>query len=116
MGMDAATGKTLANAEHIRQSIADILTTPIGTRVMRRDYGSLIPALLDQPMNRANLMRLYSAAMVALTQWEPRIQINRVTADLGSAATGKITIQLDVSLRQRPDTGFAVNLSFGRTE
>ena len=35
-----------ANA-HLNQSIADILTTPIGTRVMRPDYGSNIPRLID---------------------------------------------------------------------
>ena len=38
--------------EHIDQSIGDILSTPIGTRVMRPDYGSRIPRLVDRPINQ----------------------------------------------------------------
>lgn len=40
-GMNSETGKTISGIEHLKQSIVDILTTPVGTRVMRRDYGSI---------------------------------------------------------------------------
>ncbi len=50
MGMNAATGRNLTGLDHLHQSIADILSTPIGTRVMRRDYGSRLPELIDAPM------------------------------------------------------------------
>jgi len=36
-GIDASTGKALGGIAHVRQSVRDILTTPLGTRVMRRD-------------------------------------------------------------------------------
>jgi phage baseplate assembly protein W len=49
-GMDNLTGKSLADLAHLRQSIADILTTPIGSRVMRRDYGSRIFQRIDAPL------------------------------------------------------------------
>lgn len=49
--MDRTTGKTLSGIRHLRQRIADVLTTPIGTRVMRRDYGSRIFELIDNPTN-----------------------------------------------------------------
>ncbi len=41
-GMSRETGVTLVELEHIRQSVRDILTTPLGSRVMRRNYGSLL--------------------------------------------------------------------------
>ena len=50
-GMDGTTGAKLAGIDHLRQSIRDILTTRIGTRVMRRDYGSDLPGLIDRPMS-----------------------------------------------------------------
>lgn len=75
-GMNAHTGKCLNGIEHIRQSIADILTTPLGNRVMRRDYGSLLPELIDQPLNGATTLRAYSATVVALMKWEPRIRVS----------------------------------------
>ncbi len=37
-GMSAETGKALEGLEHLKQSITDILTTPIGSRIMRREY------------------------------------------------------------------------------
>lgn len=49
--MNAQTGHTLNNLAHIQQSIRDILLTPVGTRIMRREYGSLISELIDQPGN-----------------------------------------------------------------
>ena len=50
LGMNAHTGQALSGLDHLRQSIADILSTPLNTRVMRRDYGSRIPELIDQPI------------------------------------------------------------------
>ena len=58
------------DVDHLRQSVADILSTPIGSRVMRRDYGSLVPALLDQPDNNATQARLRAAVASALMRWE----------------------------------------------
>lgn len=76
--MNRDTGRLLTTAEHLRQSIADILTTPIGSRVMRRDYGSLLPELIDQPFNDATRLRAYAATAMALTRWEPRLRLTRV--------------------------------------
>lgn len=51
-GMNASTGKELEGLNHLKQSIVDILTTPIGSRVMRRDYESRLLELVDKPINR----------------------------------------------------------------
>ena len=75
MGMNATTGRQLEGLDHIRQSVADVITTPIGSRVMRRDYGSLVPELLDMPMNDALLMQVYAATVIAVSRWEPRLRI-----------------------------------------
>lgn len=91
-GTNAATGKALSGIDHLRQSITDILTTPIGTRVMRRDYGSRLPRLVDAPMNRATLLDIYTATAEALLQWEPRFSLQTVTAT--AAKPGKIGLSL----------------------
>ncbi|MNM57510.1 Lysozyme [compost metagenome] len=56
MGMHAATGRSLTGLAHLRQSVADIITTPIGSRIRRRRYGSEVPELIDQPLNSATLL------------------------------------------------------------
>lgn len=93
--MSASNGRTLSDLAHIRQSIRDILTTPIGSRVMRRDYGSLLPELIDQPLNGATLLRAQAATVLALARWEPRIRIDRVR--FAHSADGALTIDMDAS-------------------
>ncbi|PKP92244.1 MAG: oxidoreductase [Alphaproteobacteria bacterium HGW-Alphaproteobacteria-16] len=78
IGMSSTTGKTLSGAAHLAQSIGDILATPIGSRIMRRDYGSLLFELMDRPANAATMMLLRAATAGALRKWEPRIRLTRV--------------------------------------
>ena len=78
-GMSRNDGTLLTNDEHLRQSIHDILTTPLGTRLMRREYGSLLPFLIDSPANDATRLRLMAATATALIRWEPRIKVSKVT-------------------------------------
>lgn len=77
-GMSAATGRTLSETDHIIQSVRDILATPVGSRLMRRHYGSELFYLIDQPQHAATRLRMMAAIVDALTRWEPRIKIRRV--------------------------------------
>lgn len=94
-GMNDHNGTAIDGMAHIHQSVADILTTPIGTRVMRRDYGSLIPELIDQPLTDANFLRLYAATVIAITRWEPRIRVERVRHHLNTGQPGRAELTID---------------------
>lgn len=78
-GMSRDTGEALTDIEHIRQSVRDILTTPIGSRIMRRSYGSLLSAMIDQPQNAALRLQIMSACYMAILQWEPRIKLTSIS-------------------------------------
>lgn len=93
-GMSRITGAAIDGLEDITQSVRDILGTMIGTRVGRRDYGSLLPELIDQPMNAANILRIYAATAVALSSWENRIRLRRVGLAAGDRP-GTATLVLD---------------------
>lgn len=92
-GMNTHTGKLSNGIEHLRQSITDILTTPLHTRVMVPDYGSKLPRLIDSPSNKTTLIEIYAAVAIALKKWEPRYRLNRVL--VASTSPGKIMIDLD---------------------
>lgn len=98
-GTDATTGKKLSGLDHLRQSIADILRTPIGSRVMRRDYGSRLFELVDAPTTPGLVVELFAATADALAKWEPRIQVTAVSAD--TVSSGQVT--LTVEGRYLPD-------------
>jgi len=90
--MNATTGKKMTRRDHIRQSINDILSTPVGSRLMRREYGSLLPELIDQPLHGATLLRAYAATATAIMRWEPRVQIQRVQL---SMSEGRLVLDID---------------------
>lgn len=77
-GMNAITGRTISGDAHLQQSIADILGTRKGTRVMRPEYGSDVPRHVDRPMSRSTIVDIVSDAAMALDRWEPRIRVKRI--------------------------------------
>lgn len=92
-GTDNTTGKELSGLAHVKQSIIDILTTPIGSRPYRRDYGSRIFELLDRATNPAGLAELNMASAEAIIKWEPRFKLERVTASVAEPGKTEITIE-----------------------
>lgn len=106
-GMDVSTGRRLSGKAHLQQSIRDVLITPLGSRIQRRDYGSLLPDLIDQPLTDALALQAKAAVVMALTQWEPRIRINQVQLAI-SVKAGQADLELAVT---RLDTGTADRIS-----
>ena len=104
IGMDAATGKPLSGDAHLAQSIGDILSTPIGTRTMLRDYGSALFELLDQPMNALGRVRIFAATAQAISRWERRSRLTGVALEQ-DAATGRFAIRLEGERTDTPATG-----------
>ena len=101
-GLNRQTGRVLdvGSAQHLVQSIGDILTTPLGSRVGRRDYGSELADLVDQPLNPTTRMRIFAATAMALMAWEPRVRLKRV--QLQASAAGIASILLDVVRTDQP--------------
>ncbi len=92
--MSRNTGQRLDAIAHLRQSIGDILATPIGSRVMRRDYGSLVPALIDQPDNLVTQTRLFAAITSALMRWEPRLRLQKTAIERDANQPGRVSIEI----------------------
>lgn len=100
-GLNRQSGARIRDAAHLAQSIADILFTPVGTRVMRRDYGSRLTDLIDAPINPETAVELVAATAEALDRWEPRVVVRRV--EIGEASTaGRLTLALVIEPRTAP--------------
>jgi phage baseplate assembly protein W len=109
-GMNATTGRRLSDIEHIWQSCRDILTTLTGTRIERRDYGSLLPELIDHPHNQPNNLRLMAATVMALAKWEPRIAIRKINIYLGTNE-GETVIDMEATRVDGPQAGNTISLN-----
>ncbi|HDL7647222.1 TPA: GPW/gp25 family protein [Yersinia enterocolitica] len=91
-GMNPNGTGLLTDTDQLWGSVRDILTTPLASRVMRRDYGSMIPDLLDEPQNEVTRLQCMSAAVIALTMWEPRIALNGI--NICYSKDGTVTAEL----------------------
>lgn len=92
IGVDRRNGQPLAGLAHVRQSIEDILSTPLGSRRMRPEYGSQLRRYVDLPVNEGWKSAVQAEVARALGRWEPRLKLERVkvTAVVG----GQISLQL----------------------
>lgn len=103
--MNAKTGRMMSLPDHVHQSITNILFTRMGTRVQREEYGSLLPEMLDMPLNEVTLLRCNAAAVMALAKWEPRYLVQSVQTQV---APNGVRITLSGSLN-----GVAQNFVIG---
>lgn len=113
--MNAATGRWISGLDHLVQSIGKILNTTIGSRAMRRRFGSMNAELVDQPGNEATLLRLYAASATAIMAWDPRVTITRIyaTVDADTPGAYAITVEGDADLGGQA-TPFNESITFGQ--
>jgi phage baseplate assembly protein W len=93
-GVNNVTGKPLRDFDHVIQSIGVILTTPIGSRVMRREFGSELFDLVDRPMTARVILAVYAAAVLAIARWEPRYAVTGIRL-LAADAGGALSIEFN---------------------
>ena len=77
-GMNRHSGEVIEGVAHLHQSVRDILETPIGSRVMNREYGSRLFELLDEPTDQRFTVEVFQAVAEAIRRWEPRFALERI--------------------------------------
>ena len=92
IGMDRHTGQPISGLAHLRQCIGDILSTPLGSRRLRPDYGSKLRRYVDLPVNEGWKGAVQAEASRALGRWEPRLKLERVVVT--SVLDGQIGMTL----------------------
>lgn len=102
--MNRTTGTWCELEDHVYQCVRVILFTLIGTRIMRRSFGSIIPALIDRQIGMSTLILLRAATFLAIKRWEKRLELQSVSFKLD---TGSVEIIIAGLLRDR-----AVNWTF----
>lgn len=94
------TGLPISLEAHIEQSIMDIITTRIGSRVMRRLYGALAPDLVDRPATDHTFMMLMSSAVMAILSDEPRVTLSRLYFTPSDVMSGRVEMRIDAMIKE----------------
>ncbi|MDC7784769.1 hypothetical protein PQJ75_00690 [Rhodoplanes sp. TEM] len=85
-GIDRQTGRLLDGWDHVEQSVAVIMTTAFGTRMLRRWFGSAVPYLLGRNLTTQTVVQFFTGLIAALEvkeldtglPREPRFKITKI--------------------------------------
>ena len=81
--------------EDIEQAIQIVLLTAQGERVMLPDFGAGTRDLVFEPNSPATRSRITELVRRALTDWEPRIRLERVEAVADRDVPERILVHVD---------------------
>lgn len=76
----------------IEESIKRILQTPIGSRVMLPEFGSMLHTLIDRKLDEKFKLDFYRYTAQAIKKWEKRVELERI--ELGEKTGDKIVYTL----------------------
>ena len=86
--------------EDIKEAIHIILRTQKGERVMRPDFGCGIYDYVFSPINTATLTLIERSVREAITEWEPRVEIEKIEISTEEADQGRLLISIDYRVRR----------------
>jgi phage baseplate assembly protein W len=96
--VEAGQVATAAYDEDVRQAILIVLGTDPGERIMRPDFGAGLSAFVFEPMTPTTLEALRQRVQEALVDWEPRIDVEKVTV---TAVPDEGKVLIDMAYRVR---------------
>lgn len=83
----------------IHQSLRILLSTRLGERVMREDYGCDLSGLLFEEMSQGLINQITGLVSDAILYHEPRIDLSKIDVASSEAEQGLLLIQLEYSIR-----------------
>lgn len=93
---DSGSWNIVDGLESIKQSIASILETPVGTRFFLRDYGSRIFEVQFEPNDQILQTLLDAFIPDALTKWEKRISVKTISYEEVSVSQINCTVTYEI--------------------
>lgn len=84
--------------EAVRRSLWLILSTAIGERVMRPDFGCDLHDLVFGLADEENFGRIADTVQRAVAEWEPRVAIDRIAVRANPHDPRALIIELDVQI------------------
>ncbi len=98
--VDASGALAVSRSEDkIRESVFLILSTALGERQMRFEFGSPVQDQVFAPIRAATLSSLAFKVQESLIRWEPRVEVLNVQVSDQQANEGILLISVDYRIR-----------------
>ena len=95
---NAAQVGMLSDEEDIQSSLEILLSTRLGERVMRPDYGCNLDELVFEPLTTTFKTYIKDLISTAILYYEPRIEVNKIDLDDTGELDGRILIVIDYTV------------------
>lgn len=93
-----ADSELVDNEKAIKNSLYNILTTPLGSRYRRPDYGSRLWQFIQEPSDDTTAFQLETYLVQSIERWEPRVQLIRDQTRVTPLPTGGFDIQITFTI------------------
>jgi phage baseplate assembly protein W len=93
----------VSGPQDIDRSIVMVLSTAKGERLMRPQFGCSIWDQLFEPINANTLGLMAQGVRDALSQWEPRVELEDVVTRADEDTQGKVVIDITYRVRATND-------------
>lgn len=93
----------VSGEKDIEQSIAIILGTRLGERVMRPTFGCRAQELMFEPRDATTFTLMRTYVDEALRYWEPRINVTNVDITLDGSADGAVFVEIQYQIKDTHD-------------
>ena len=90
---------TVSGEQEIEEAIRIVLMTSPGQRVMRPEFGCRLNEIVFAPNNAQTVAQAERFVRLALGRWEPRIQVEQVTARPDPEDGARLLIELRYTIR-----------------
>ena len=94
-----ASVEMASGVEDIRESLWILFSTTLGERIMLPNYGCAIWQTVFRGITTTLLSELEDNVATAILYWEPRINVDRVSAEPEATLDGVVSITVEFTIR-----------------
>jgi uncharacterized protein len=86
--------------DNVHQSVRLLLQTTAGERLMRPEFGVTVPALVFEADSDQHLFQLQQELLDTLQRWEPRVEVDRLTAERVDGTDNTVEVKVYYRVRR----------------
>lgn len=90
--------ETTRNVENVHKSIAILLQTDVGERVMRESFGGSLARYQFEQINQGLVTEIKDLVSNAIVQHEPRVTLEEVEVSQDSQIEGRLLVKLQYTV------------------
>jgi len=97
--LEAGTVETVSDAKDVLQSLQILLSTQLGERILRSDFGCNLTPLLFENSTVTLLTKIKEIIKTAILKYESRIDLDEIYFTSDASKEGVLNIEIDYRIR-----------------